>query len=53
MASSDRAIVILHSLFREAIAAVQRGEDPPGVIRDSEAASWVELRPLEEPLALT
>lgn len=35
LATSDRGVVMFRRMLVEAIAAVERGEDPPGVIRDS------------------
>ena len=34
LASSDRGVVLFRRRLREAIAAIERGEDPPGVARD-------------------
>ncbi len=34
LATSDRGVVSFRRKLREAIAAVERGEDPPGIIRD-------------------
>lgn len=33
LATTDRGVILLRKIFREAIEAVQRGEDPPGVLR--------------------
>ena len=35
LASSDRGVVLFRRRLHEAIAAIERGEDPPGVSRDS------------------
>ena len=42
LASSDRGIVLFRRRLREAIAAVERNEDPPGVARDP-AAQLIEV----------
>lgn len=34
LGTSDRGIVMFRSMLREALAAINRGEDPPGVCRD-------------------
>ena len=34
LATSDRGVVMFRRLLNEAISAVERGEDPPGTIRD-------------------
>ena len=34
LATSDRGVVMFRRLLSEAIDAMERGEDPPGVIRD-------------------
>ena len=36
LATTDRGVILLRKVFREAIEAVQRGEDPPGVLRGPE-----------------
>jgi 5,5'-dehydrodivanillate O-demethylase oxygenase subunit len=36
LATSDRGIMMLRKIIKEQIAAVQRGEDPPGVMRGQE-----------------
>lgn len=41
LVSSDKGVVMFRSLLRKAIKAVQRGEDPKGVLRDSVAAARV------------
>ena len=34
LATSDRGVAMFRRLLREAVAAVERGDDPPGVVRD-------------------
>jgi len=34
LAETDRGVIMFRKLIRDGIAAVQRGEDPPGLIRD-------------------
>jgi len=34
LATSDRGVVMFRRLLNEAIDAIERGEDPPGTIRD-------------------
>jgi nitrite reductase/ring-hydroxylating ferredoxin subunit len=41
LVSSDRGVLMFRSILRKAIQAVQRGEDPKGILRDRNAAAHV------------
>lgn len=49
---ADRGIIMLRKLVREQIEAVQRGEDPLGVIRDPAKNVLIDLDVVHEPLGL-
>jgi phenylpropionate dioxygenase-like ring-hydroxylating dioxygenase large terminal subunit len=41
LVTSDRGVILFRSILRQAIQAVQRGEDPNGILRDATAAARV------------
>jgi 5,5'-dehydrodivanillate O-demethylase oxygenase subunit len=49
---ADRGIIMLRKLVREQIEAVERGEDPMGVIRDPKKNVLIDLDVVHEPLGL-
>jgi 5,5'-dehydrodivanillate O-demethylase oxygenase subunit len=52
LGSADRGIILLRKLIREQIEAVERGEDPIGVIRDPAKNVSIDLDVVHEPLGL-
>lgn len=49
---SDRGIILFRKLIQEQIEAVERGEDPIGVIRDPAKNVMIDLDVVHEPLGL-
>jgi nitrite reductase/ring-hydroxylating ferredoxin subunit len=47
LASSDRGVIAVQKMYREAIDLVRQAGDPPGVIRDPERARFVDARPID------
>ena len=41
LVTSDRGVILFRNILRQAIQAVERGEDPKGVFRDSAQAAFV------------
>lgn len=44
--SSDRAVIVFDEVLADAISAVERGEDAPGIIRDPAKARFIDTRGL-------
>lgn len=45
LVSSDEGVILYENIIRDAVDMVERGEDPPGIIRDAEEAEYVEAKP--------
>ena len=52
LGAADRGIIMFRKLVKEQIEAVQRGEDPIGVIRDPAKNVLIDLDVVHEPLGL-
>jgi 5,5'-dehydrodivanillate O-demethylase len=52
LGAADRGIIMFRKMIRDQIAAVQRGEDPLGVIRDPAKNVLIDLDVVHEPLGL-
>lgn len=48
LGESDKGVIMWEKTMLEAIAAVERGEDPRGIIRDPARAAFIEVRPRDE-----
>jgi nitrite reductase/ring-hydroxylating ferredoxin subunit len=48
LATSDKGVIMWEQTMLEAIDAVERGDDPKGIIRDPVKAAFIDVRPRDE-----